>query len=406
MPMNLSSTSQLAIILLLLSQTVFSQPLDILKADTMDANNTYPRYTFMEVRGHYGQFLPTNEILSNSVAQNPWYALDIRFGWKGYGTKKWQSYFSYPSYGLGWFSCYFNPRDNVVGNPNAIYVWYNQPIVKVGFFSFNAELDFGLSYDFYPYDSLSNPSQTVIGSKRNVFFNPSFEGAFRLSERLDFSVGLNFVHFSNGRIKTPQRGMNLAGLSGKVRYNFRPYTRRHNVQKSLPIRPVNIPHDKYDLPLRWEFSFILNAGYTTPKHYSEFKATHFWVATLGLDALRHYTLCTKIGLGVDLFYDGSIAEEKLLLDGTEFDDVQAIDKFVFGVHFGHELMVHRWTLITQLGTNLNQRYYKGIWFARVGLRYDLTRNIFLRIALKTQDKFQADFIEWGGGVSLYKIKKE
>jgi hypothetical protein len=95
----------------------------------------------------------------------------------------------------------------------------------------------------------------------------------------------------------------------------------------------------------------------------------------------------------------------LIYDGTQFADVQEKDKFVFGAHFGHELMVHRWTIITQLGTNLNQRYYKGTWYARVGLRYDLTHNLFLRVALKTQNKFQADFIEWGAGVSLYKIRK-
>ena len=404
--MNLSPTNQLAIILLLFSQIVLSQPLDVLKTDTMDANNTYPRYTFMEVRGHYGQFLPTNEILANSVAQNPWYAFDIRFGWKGYGRKKWHSSYAYPSYGLGWFSCYFNPRDNVVGNPNAFYAWYNQPIVSIGFFSINAELDFGISYDFYPYDSISNPSQTVIGSKYNVFFNPGLESTFSLSARIDFSVGVNFVHYSNGRMRTPQRGMNLAGLSGKLRYNFRPYTKRHNVQRDLPIRPVNIDHGKMKIPMRWELAMHLSSSYATAKHYTELKNTHFWISTLGVDVARHYTYFSKIALGLDLFYDGSIVEDYYIIDGIEFEDVNEGEKFVFGAHFGHEFMIYRWSIVMQLGTNLNQRDYKGIWFARVGLRYDLTRNIFLRVSLKTQDKFQADFVEWGGGLSLYKIKKQ
>ncbi len=69
-------------------------------------------------------------------------------------------------------------------------------------------------------------------------------------------------------------------------------------------------------------------------------------------------------------------------------------------------MIHKWTLVTQLGLTLNKRDLKGNWYARIAFRRDLWDNFFFRAGLKVPEGFVADFIEVGCGVYLYKFAKK
>ena len=48
-----------------------------------------------------------------------------------------------------------------------------------------------------------------------------------------------------------------------------------------------------------------------------------------------------------------------------------------------------------------QRYL----YARIGLRYDISKQFFVRASVRLYQKFYSDFIEWGVGYSYYKVKK-
>lgn len=391
---------------LLLTLLGVGQPMDLWKNDTTDSKKNYPRYSFFEVMVNYGWHLPTkSEEFNETIELNPWTGGSLRVGWKANGRKEWHSWHNYPSYGIGWFNCNFIPKENIVGSPNAIYLWYNRPIWVWNKFQISADLGVGLSYHFNAYDPESNPNQQVIGSSENVFFDLAFEGMFYLSPRFDLAFGADFFHFSNGRTRTPQYGMNLVALNTKLRYNFRPRVKKSGVDKTLPIRPELIEHPPMVFSPRWEFYLYGNIGTATPRKYWDYRDVYYTMVSFGVDAARHYNMFGKLGLGLDVTYDESITEIMYDFDGTLPKGVPASEKYVFGLHLGHEYMVQRWTVVTQVGVNLNKREYKGNWYGRVGLRYDLMKRIFLRVALRIPDGFKADFIEWGGGIYLYKKKK-
>ena len=263
----------------------------------------------------------------------------------------------------------------------------------------------GLSYNFNAYDPDDNPDQIVIGSSENVFFELSLEGQVFLSPRFDLVFGADFLHFSNGRSRTPQYGMNLVSTNAKLRYNFRPRIRKQGIDKSLAIRPEFVAHPDLDFSPRWEFYIFGNGGVATPREYWEYRDVYYTMASFGFDVARHYSYRAKVGLGLDITYDESITEMMYDLDGILPHEVSTGEKFVYGIHLGHEYMVQRWTVVTQVGLNLNKRKYNGNWYGRIGMRYDLTKKLFLRVALRIPDGFKADFIEWGGGFYLYNKKK-
>ena len=389
--------------LVCLSVPVVSQPLDFHKWDTTDQNRTYPVNNTLELRLHYGGHVETGvPLLNQTVEANPFYAFDFRYGWKGYGRKAWQQLYKFPTYGFGWYQALFIPVNNQLGNPSAVYFFFNQPLWLNSKVTLGYELQFGLSYNFIAYDPVHNPDQYAIGSPNNVHAGVMLEARFPLSQRLDATAGLGFVHFSNGRSRTPQRGVNLGSLTAALKYNLagryhKPYK---NLPKSTP-RPEQIYQQLPEYKSRWEYYGFANVGVATPESKEADRNIYYFMASIGADAAYHYSHRGKAGLGVDWFYDASLSE-KYMISGNE---VPFEDKNYFGIHIGHELMIHRWTLVTQVGIPVIKPAVVGSWYGRAALRYDVTKNFFIRGGLKIPDGFKADWIEWGCGFYFYRIKQ-
>ena len=64
--------------------------------------------------------------------------------------------------------------------------------------SLNYEWGFGASFGWKPYDYLSNPNNTVMGSKVNAYLSAGIHLNWILSPRFDLNIGATAVHFSNG----------------------------------------------------------------------------------------------------------------------------------------------------------------------------------------------------------------
>ena len=386
-------------------QKLLSQPVDFLLADTTNQDKIYPRYFVLDLKVQRGRHVTTGvPILEETVEKNPYSVFEFRFGIKGYGQKSWHQIFRYPTYGLGIYQAYFIPRNNQLGNPGALYMFFNQSLLGNEKISLGYDLSTGLSYNFLNYHPEHNPEQLAIGTARNIIFQIEAESAFRILERLDGSVGIGFTHFSNGRIRTPQRGVNLYHLTAKLRYHVGVLYRKDGLREGWPkVRPEPIRHILPKFNPRWEFYVCASGGVATPEdeHLWVDRDLHYFVASIDLSTAYHYAYFGKLGLGVDFFYDESLNEQH----GTPENSLPFAQEFYWGTHIGHEFMIQRFRVVTHLGITLAQREYKGKWYGRIGLRYDFTKRLFFRSTLKFPAGFKADFIEWGIGFSMYKLNK-
>ena len=378
---------------------VVAQPLDFLRSDTLDTYRDLPFVLSISSRTQLGRHLTTGvPILETSIEKYPFTSLEFRLGFSSYGKKKWQQVHNYPDFGIGYYQCRFVPLENPVGQPRAIYAYYNQILLSSGRFSLNYDLSTGLAFHFEEYDPVENRSQFAIGSEYNMHFSFGVEGRINLTESVILGVGANNTHFSNGRIRTPQRGMNLVSLNSSINILFiDPVSRKRSGYSKKSVLPQNIVHDLTGFIPRWEYYIIANAAVATPEHKYSDRELVYSIFTTSLIAGRHYSYKGKIIAGIDFFYDESLSERY----DIPVDEISWENKTYYGLVAGHELMINRVTLVTQMGIPLDNRNVSGKWYGRFGVRIDLIRNLFIRGTLKVPDSWKADFIEWGIGFNFY-----
>ncbi|MBD0400160.1 acyloxyacyl hydrolase [Flammeovirga sp. EKP202] len=396
----------LTIFLFLSTLTIYAQTWDFLKADTTDANKTYPRQIFGQTKVHFGGHFSTGVDGLEEVERNYFSALELRVGWKGYGRKKWHKLFGYPNYGFGLYQATFFPEANILGSPSAMYGFFNAPFRRYKKWSLMYDLGVGLAYDFFGYDPKDNPDQTAIGSEFNVYFTVSVEGEFKISPRIDGTVGLLFTHFSNGRTRTPNKGVNLYGLNAGIKYNFNTYIPKKGsqfVDSKKDPRLAYIDHTFGEFKPFWEYYTFVAGGWSTSPYDIQDRELYYGVGTIAFDVARHYSYKGKYGIGIDVFHDGSLVEE---YQSQYPNGVPNSKLWYAGIHFSHELLIHRITLVTQVGIPFTNVEGRGGWYARVGGRYDFSRKFFAHLALKTPGGFIADFVEWGVGFRMYSNNKD
>jgi hypothetical protein len=381
-----------------------SQSFDFLKADSTDKNKELPRYLVIETKYQYGSHITTGvEELQNTVEENPSNTFEIRVGWRGHGRKQWHQLHNFMTYGVTLHHVAFQPYNNILGNPTAICLFMDYPFIRTRYFWFGLDLVVGPAFGFKPYHPENNPDQKAIGSPVNLLFQPSLNLAFKLNKRFDIAFQAGLTHYSDGRTRTPNKGINLMGIGVKAVYNIKPFYKDGRDASHLPERPnynkVIIPkHNNY-------FEFMASGGLGFTGSFADYENKHdtyYGAMGFSLDAAYKYCHISRVGIGYDIFFDGSLVEEYKTMDP---EDVPLEDKMYAGVHISLELLIHRFAIITQYGRTLRNIPGRGKSYVVAGCRYDLSNKVFLKIVLKTPTELIADFALFGAGFTLNSKKK-
>ncbi|MCK5729434.1 MAG: acyloxyacyl hydrolase [Draconibacterium sp.] len=404
--------------ILFLIATSYAQEFSSFTAEDFDKDKNYGFLNYVQVSGYTGKHLGSLESLDDMFT-NGFYGFGARFGTQSTGRKDWQRLHNYPKYGLGvsFFSLGEADADSLIGAPTALYFFYSAPIARFGGFTFSPDLEVGLSTDFNPYDAETNSTQNYIGATTNLHFNLTFALNYQLSDRFDIGVGLAMLHFSNGRTFTPQRGVNLGGLSFSSSYYFNPvknYTKLVDPEYQPPIRPEFIVAEKSAFEPHHEFLFFTSVA-TVQAEPGEFKdefgvkdttgaeGPRYFASTTSVDYAYQFARKLKVLVGFDAFYDGSAEYlyKDILPQNTTF-----ADKSFYGAHVGFHYLIERFAFVFNYGRYVYKPFEKrGNWYMRVGGRMGITESIDAHIALKTRDGGIADWIEWGVSYKI-KVKKK
>lgn len=387
--------SILFIVSFLMLGGLFSQDFQQLLQDKRSEKN-YGFFNVVDVKYHHGRFMKNTESLDD-IMDNPYDALDIRVGFQSDGTKQiWDQLFGFPVYGIGFNQVFF--KGGELGTPSAIYMFMRAPVFRGKKLSWNWELAVGVSYNFQKYDPNTNPDQQIIGSATNVYFNAGTGISYQIGNRWDLTLDFDMTHFSNGSTRTPNIGVNLAGLAIGGRYNFNPvknFTKKDFPDYHPQTRPV---FERKELPRFIRHSEIILFGSmggktTTTQIYD---GPTYFVASMSVDYAWCYHYVGKLGVGFDGFYESALRDYPVRIENPDFTDLSYA-----GVHISHYLRIYRLTLVTQIGFNLSDHVsHKGKTYFQVGGSFNITDNFFARAALKTRNGAVADFIEWGVGYRI------
>ena len=224
-----------------------SQTFNQYQPEQIDTSENYGYFNFVQLRLHRGSNLTQSKTdwVQDIYSASGYTGLDLRIGFQTTGLFDWEQLLNYPQFGFGFSTFFYGNREveNLVGQPSGVYAFLDLPFHRSRNGKFYATFDLaaGFAYDLNAYDPITNPYNDAVGSKILFYFDFDFAGNHKISQRMDLNYGLHLTHFSNGRTRTPNLGVNMLGLDLGLRYYFnpmRPYVKASGMDFEPPIRPT------------------------------------------------------------------------------------------------------------------------------------------------------------------------
>lgn len=335
------------------------------------------------------------------------FLLTINPSFQTFGNEDWHHHYGFPRAGcritignLG------NKKElgSMVGlTPNITlktsqHKWY-WPTINLGL---------GLAWFSRPYDPESNPQNFYIGSHITALAEASFQIEPKLGNRTNLLAGIKVVHASNSHYQVPNLGMNLISIYGGILFNSADANRR-------PVkRETDLPKSRIQFNIRsgigvHELARTLGPAGT---HKYTIFVNDFYLS-------KRYGKISNVHAGLEVNYYKSYYN--YIITHNFFDENRKFNSTVITAFLAHELMIKHFSLLTQGGINLHNKFYnayisqykseqglsltlKKVFSSRIGLQYYIfdpahnTRsNIFLGAYIKANFG-QADFACFQAGV--------
>lgn len=294
------------------------------------------------------------------------------------GKHYWQQAFRYPNTGIGLY--YSNLSNNrKFGKAIGLYSYFKSSFGdSYSKFSFQYQVALGLTHITKKYDTDNLYLNLAIGTYNNVFIKFGFDTDIRLNKKITLVNSLNFIHFSNGKVMTPNLGLNIATFSTGINYQVN--------RQSVPVKELKQPAFK-----KHRFEVYTSAGIKAPSKYI-YKAYTAYSLTIDYGYRTSYK--RMWGAGLDFFYDNAI-KPAMIAKNKQYRGHK--DKIRMGTHAFHDVFIGDLVITLQLGYYYYNNFFEFTnLYTRTGLKYHFNKNISVKMALKAHYA-NADFVEWGIG---------
>lgn len=312
----------------------------------------------------------------------------LSYNWKTFGKKEWEQVYNYPDYGISYH--YVDFKNQYLGVNHALGLHYN-------FYFFKRNLMFrisqGIGMTSSPYDKETNNKNNAFGTKimDNNYFLLQYKKE-HIIDRIGFQAGLLLTHFSNGRFKAPNSGINTIALNIGLNYSFD--DQQAFIKDSLPS------NETYKERIKYNIAFRTGISEGPVPHLGQRQFYH-----IGLYADKRIGRKSALQLGTDVFFS------RYLKDYIAFASVAFpkghksyadpdVDYKRVGLFVGHELFINKLSIEAQVGYYVYKPFaYEIDLYQRLGAKYYLYQNVFAGVGLKTHGA-RAEAIEATIGIRL------
>lgn len=312
----------------------------------------------------------------------------LSYNWKTLGKKEWHQVYNYPDYGISYH--YVDFKNQYLGVNHAVGAHYN-------FYFFNRNLMFrfsqGIGITSSPYDKETNNKNNAFGTKvlGNTYFLLQYNKPC-ISNKIGLQAGFMLTHFSNGRFKAPNSGINTVAFNVGLNYTLK--TEQKISSDTMPLRATFKERIKYNLAFRTGIS----EG--SVPHLGQRQFYH-----IGLYADKRIGRKSALQLGTDIFFSRYLKEYIKFVsvafpkEHGSYTDPQTDYKRV-GVFIGHELFINKLSIETQVGYYVYKPFdYEIDLYQRIGAKYYLYKKLFTGLGLKTHGG-RAEAVEATIGIRL------
>jgi hypothetical protein len=330
-----------------------------------------------EAKGHYGVIYPHNTSVYYLLNDNLT-GVEFSFSTGSKNRHAWEELYRNPQYGIAYnYSNLGNTE--LLGNLHALFAYLDIPFYRQqNKCSFTYHIDFGLGYTTKRYHAYDNPLNHLISSQVNVFLGLDLTARFKVGEQNELKTGFELSHVSNGKIRTPNLGINAITLSAAWLYSVK--------QEQPSVSQFSFPEYRKHY---WEL--LGNIG---GKRDDNMREDVFLISSFIFE--YHYAMSAKyaVGTGLDFFYDAALSQHREFFGDLPEDNSL---NYQNGVHVGIRARYNRLHVLLNIGHYIKYKYLRtGKVYSRVGVRYALSETILFNLTLKAHNTV-ADYIEWGVG---------
>ena len=208
-------------------------PFQILAKDNISLDTTF-RSHHIQFNYYSGTIIPHNVPL-RPLKKGILKAFELSYSFKDIYNEDWNKRYNYPEIGVSYlFMDIGYPK--VLGYSHCFYPYISFPFTKYDNpIRLNLKVALGLSYNTKVYDSISNPLNVAISTPINLYASLGLEVSFKVSNRLNASIGLFGSHLSNGAIKKPNYGLNIA--TGNIGISYKISSKPYQYKKVIKYDP-------------------------------------------------------------------------------------------------------------------------------------------------------------------------
>lgn len=335
------------------------------------------RPVVIETNIHTGLVFPLYEALSYLIEDDV-YAIDISVNFPTYGKEYWEKLYNYPRPGAG-YSFWTLGNNDVFGKAHALYGFMNMPITRISDkFSLNYQISTGIAYITRKFDIPENHINRAVSTHLNIFFRFAVDARVKYNPRSEFVIEAGGSHFSNGKIKSPNYGLN----AGTISLGFNLLIGNHAEIKKEPVIPES--HKRY----------IHSVNYSAGiKVYDNLFDNKYFTSSISYNLEKVFNHKRRIGAGADLFYDGSINEALAVEEGKTDDNLKNL--FRAGLHLSYATRYKNLITGFQAGHYIYSKYtvLTNIYF-RLSAQYMFSDHLSGGVVLRSHFG-KADCIELG-----------
>lgn len=414
-----------------------------------------------KIKGQFigGWIYPHDASIIKPLTKGPVLGGEIAFELASDGSKQWQKDFNMPDLGFA-LQVLDLGNPEITGQMISLYPYINIPMVNSEKIRFNAKMGMGAAFATKPCDLEAAIADPRAIKQKAADYNFAIGGVFNFA----ISAGLNievpvhknvsltadvmFNHISSASTSQPNAGLNMfngyLGLKYLMeRRNEKGEMRKIDETKSV-AELVEAPNG-IEIPnslKRWSGEVILSGGFKK-LYYKDTK--YFGTASLNLEGYYHTCRQHRIGVGLDLFYDGAYAQtvaqdasgkyywtdENTYFGRTFTPNNNFENKLRLGLNIANELTIGKFGIFAHFGIYLYDPVKnmepggeilealnkgetpkkKGVFYPydinkedgwnyfRIGVKYHFTEHFLVNLSFKTHLQ-KVEFFELGLGYAF------
>ena len=285
-------------------------------ASATEVNSSFTAY---KVKGQFigGWIYPHDANTIKPLVKGPVLGGELAFEIAADGSKQWHKDFNMPDLGFA-LQVLDLGNPEIMGQMIALYPYVNIPMVNSEKIRFNVKMGAGAGFCTKPCDieaAIADPRAIkqkagdynfAIGGVFNFAISAGLNIEVPVHKNLSLTADVMYNHFSSASTSQPNGGLNMFNGYLGLKYLINELGVRSEELGVEVKGEIDSPNNQTtESPKKWSGEVILSGAFKK-LYYKDDK--YFGTASLNLEGYYHTCRQHRIGVGLDLFYDGAYAQ--------------------------------------------------------------------------------------------------